>query len=65
MKVAIQPAPLTKPQALCISTEAGFELRERLPGCPEYVREADWVPESLRRQGLRWIDEDGFGSACA
>jgi 7,8-didemethyl-8-hydroxy-5-deazariboflavin synthase CofG subunit len=32
-----------------VTSEAGFELRERLAAYPEYLSEPGWVPEELRR----------------
>jgi 7,8-didemethyl-8-hydroxy-5-deazariboflavin synthase CofG subunit len=47
--------------ALRSETKAvGCELRERLAAYPEYIRDAGWVPEPLRRRALPWLDESGL-----
>jgi len=43
-----------------VTRETGFELRERLAAYPEYLLDSGWVPETLRRQALAWIDETGL-----
>jgi 7,8-didemethyl-8-hydroxy-5-deazariboflavin synthase CofG subunit len=43
-----------------VTGEAGFELRERLAAYPEYLRDARWTPEALRRQALAWTDDAGL-----
>jgi len=43
-----------------VTNAAGCQLRERLAAYPEYVREAGWVPEPLRRKAVQWLDESGL-----
>jgi 7,8-didemethyl-8-hydroxy-5-deazariboflavin synthase CofG subunit len=43
-----------------VTERAGFELRERLTVYPEYIRDAGWTPDNLRRQALVWMDDAGL-----
>jgi 7,8-didemethyl-8-hydroxy-5-deazariboflavin synthase CofG subunit len=43
-----------------VTKEAGFELRERLAAYPEYLRDASWMAEPLRRQALGWTEDTGL-----
>jgi len=43
-----------------VCREEGFELRERLPIYPEYVRRSEFVPEPLRERVAALVDESGL-----
>jgi len=43
-----------------VTREAGFDLRERLAAHPEYLHDARWMPDALRRQALAWTDGTGL-----
>ncbi|HXG41615.1 MAG TPA: 7,8-didemethyl-8-hydroxy-5-deazariboflavin synthase CofG [Dehalococcoidia bacterium] len=43
-----------------VCREEGFELRERLPIYPEYVRRPEFVPEGLRQRVGALVDEAGL-----
>jgi 7,8-didemethyl-8-hydroxy-5-deazariboflavin synthase CofG subunit len=43
-----------------VTREAGFELRERLAAYPEYLRDSQWMAESLRQKALAWTDDSGL-----
>ena len=43
-----------------VTSEAGFELRERLAAYPEYLADSDWIPENLRQRAAAWTDEAGL-----
>jgi FO synthase len=43
-----------------VTNAAGCVLRERLAAYPEYMRDAGWIPEPLRRAALPWLDDSGL-----
>jgi FO synthase len=43
-----------------VTSEAGFELRERLAAYPEYLHDSQWMTEGLRRQAMAWTDDAGL-----
>lgn len=43
-----------------VTSEAGFQLRERLAAYPEYLRDPQWIAEPMRARALALVDEAGL-----